>query len=81
MATIIFPHIPKSAGTSLKTQLEQSHLKLFLDYDHPRAHAIGGLGNANVGTGSSINWTSLPSILSSGISPSIDTSRPMESIV
>lgn len=33
--TIIFPHVPKSGGTSLKIQLEQSGLKTFMDYDWP----------------------------------------------
>jgi len=31
--TLIFPHIPKAAGTSLKVQLENSGLKIFLDYE------------------------------------------------
>lgn len=33
--TFIFPHIPKSGGTSLKVQLEQAGLKVFFDYDAP----------------------------------------------
>jgi hypothetical protein len=33
--TIIFPHIPKCAGTSLLRQFDASGIKLFLDYDKP----------------------------------------------
>lgn len=33
--TVIFPHVPKSGGTSLKVQIEQSRLKTFMDYDSP----------------------------------------------
>lgn len=36
---IIFPHIPKCFGTSLKTQLEQADIRIFFDYDHPPHHA------------------------------------------
>lgn len=37
--TIIFPHVPKTGGTTIHTQLKDSGLNLFLDYD-----AIPGLG-------------------------------------
>ena len=33
--TIIFPHIPKCAGTSLLRQFEVADINLFLDYDKP----------------------------------------------
>ena len=34
--TLIFPHIPKCCGTSLKQQFEQSsEIRVFFDYDHP----------------------------------------------
>jgi hypothetical protein len=33
--TVIFPHIPKCAGTSLKAAFENSKLNVFFDYDHP----------------------------------------------
>lgn len=36
---IIFPHIPKCFGTSLRTQLEQADIRVFFDYDHPPHHA------------------------------------------
>lgn len=32
---IIFPHIPKCGGTSLKKQFEESNLKVFFDYEFP----------------------------------------------
>jgi len=32
---IIFPHIPKCGGSSLKSQLETSNLKVYFDYDWP----------------------------------------------
>lgn len=31
--TIIFPHVPKVGGTSIKEQLEQTDLRIFFDYD------------------------------------------------
>lgn len=37
--TIVFPHIPKCAGTSLRQQFEASPLSVFLDYDHPPHHS------------------------------------------
>jgi hypothetical protein len=37
--TIIVPHIPKCAGSTLKQQLvEDRNLNIFLDYDHPPHH-------------------------------------------
>jgi hypothetical protein len=46
--TIIFPHVPKAGGTSIKVQLEQSGLKVLMDYRagpgntqwHRRKHRI-----------------------------------------
>jgi hypothetical protein len=38
--TIIFPHVPKAGGTSIKTQIEQSGLKTFMDYDAPPGVAL-----------------------------------------
>jgi hypothetical protein len=38
--TIIFPHVPKAGGTSIKTQIEQSGLKTFMDYDAPPGSAL-----------------------------------------
>ncbi|MEM9776078.1 MAG: hypothetical protein AAF902_15985, partial [Chloroflexota bacterium] len=32
---IIFPHIPKCGGTSLKKQFDKSNLKVFYDYEFP----------------------------------------------
>lgn len=34
-STIIFPHIPKCAGSSLLQQFDAAGIKLFLDYDKP----------------------------------------------
>lgn len=33
--TVIFPHVPKVAGTSILKQLESSGLRIYLDYDAP----------------------------------------------
>ena len=32
---VIFPHIPKCSGSSLKSQFENSSLKVYFDYDKP----------------------------------------------
>jgi hypothetical protein len=36
---VIFPHIPKSGGTSLRTQFERSSLVTYYDYEFPPHHS------------------------------------------
>lgn len=38
---IIFPHIPKCGGTSLKAQIENSELETYFDYDRPPRDIAG----------------------------------------
>lgn len=37
--TVIFPHIPKCGGTTIKSQLKNQASNVFLDYDRPPVHA------------------------------------------
>lgn len=36
--TIVFPHVPKVGGTSIREQLEQTDLRIFFDYDAVPGH-------------------------------------------
>lgn len=38
--TVIFPHVPKAGGTSIKVQLEQSGLKVLMDYKAPPGDTV-----------------------------------------